>query len=132
MKKTKNNIAPKEITDIWVDFQWDTKKMWELDLPVEVMEIATLEWHLDFPLWEKGTQFYKLSPNEVLKNPGRYVSHFLNVLSADLRFPIDIIWWRKRWIILDGVHRLAKQKYFNYRKVYVRKIPHQAIPLIKK
>ncbi|MEK7096015.1 MAG: hypothetical protein AAB896_01865 [Patescibacteria group bacterium] len=53
-------------------------------------------------------------------------------MQADTLHPIDIMFWRKRWLILDGLHRLMRQAIESKNVVQVRKIPESAIPLIVK
>ena len=53
-------------------------------------------------------------------------------MQADINYPIDIMFWKKRWLILDGLHRLMKQAIEGRQTVQVRKIPESAIPLITK
>ena len=44
---------PEIIKKVGFDFDWDSKKVWALDVPVEEMDIKDLEWHFDIPFWAK-------------------------------------------------------------------------------
>ncbi len=128
----KENKFPKIIKEVGFDFHWDEEKVWVLDIPVEEMDISKLEWHFDIPFWRKPKGFYDLSPNQVLTEQDKYRDEFERTMKADLKYPLDIMFWKNRWLLLDGLHRLVKAKYLGMEKVKVRKIPQEAIPLIKK
>ena len=51
-------------------------------------------------------------------------------MKSDLRHSIDIMENKGKWLILDGLHRLAKAKILGHTKVKVRKIPCSEIPNI--
>lgn len=53
-------------------------------------------------------------------------------MNADMTYPLDIMFWKDRWVMLDGLHRLLKAKHLGMSKVTVRKIPKVAMPIIKK
>lgn len=57
---------------------------------------------------------------------------FGRTLNADTGYPIDVMFWRGRWLILDGLHRLMNLSMQGMEVVKVRKIPVSAIPEIKK
>lgn len=123
---------PKIIKEVGFDFSWDNEKVWELDVPVEETNILELEWHFDVPFWSTLGGYYDLSPNEVLANPGKYSTEFERIMKADMSHPLDIMFWKSRWLMLDGLHRLVKAKQEGKKKVRVRKIPVEYIPQIKK
>lgn len=123
---------PKIIEEVGFDFSWDNKKVWELDIPVEDMDILDLEWHFDIPFWNKSGGYYDLTPNEVLTNPETYNEEFNRTLKAELAYPLDVMFWKDRWLLLDGLHRLVKAKQLGIKKVKVRKIPQESISRIKK
>ncbi len=123
---------PALIEKIGFDFSWSEEKVWALDLPVEEMAVADLEWHLDVPfLWTDGG-YYDLKPIEVMENPETHEKEFRRTMDADLEYPLDIMFWKGRWLFLDGLHRLMKAKLLGHTKVKVRKVPPSAIPLIRK
>jgi len=105
MKLSKDKQFPRIIKDVGFDFHWDNSKVWSLDLPVEDMSLSDLDWHFEIPFWDKPTGgYYDLTPNEVLADPERYKEEFERTLRADLSHPIDIMFWKNRWLILDGLH----------------------------
>ncbi|MCR4277606.1 MAG: hypothetical protein NUV80_03280 [Candidatus Berkelbacteria bacterium] len=124
---------PAIIKEVGFDFDWDEPKVWALDLPVEGMDIKELAWHFDIPfLWTKPNGYYDLKSSQVLDSPDQYYDEHERVANADLSHPIDIMRWRDRWLILDGLHRLMKASVMGLRKVEVHKVPQELIPKIRK
>jgi endonuclease/exonuclease/phosphatase family metal-dependent hydrolase len=116
----------------WFGFDWDVQKVWDLDVAEEYMSVKELEWHLDISLWDHQGQESSVTPRQVLERPDRHEDHFRDIIDSDLSHALDIMWWKEHWLILDGVHRLAKLVREGASEVRVRKIPHSAIPSIKK
>lgn len=123
---------PKIIEDVGFDFHWSEEKVWALEVPAEEMDIKELEWHFDIPFWSTPNGFYDLKPNSVLAEPDNHREEYERTLKADLIYPLDIMYWKKRWLLLDGLHRLVKAKKLGLKKVKVRKVPINAIPKISK
>lgn len=123
---------PKIIKDVGYDFSWDEKKVWELDVPVEEMDVKELEWHFEIPFWNSPSGYYDLTPNQVIENPEKYKEEFKRTMKANLSHPLDIMFWKQRWLLLDGLHRLVKLHKLGMKKVKVRKIPKEAISKIIK
>jgi len=69
-----------------------------------------------------------LKPWEVTKNPDKHSTHWKKIQEADLKYPIDIMENKGRWLILDGLHRLVKAYILKMKTVKVRKISRQKIP----
>lgn len=128
----KNKKVPKIIEEVGFDFGWSEEKVWALDVPAEEMDISELEWHFDIPFWFTPRGYYDLKPTEVLADPNKHRSEYERVMSSDLTYPLDIMCWKNRWLLLDGLHRLVKAKQLGLKKIKVRKIPQEAIPQIKK
>jgi hypothetical protein len=122
------NDYPKIIQEVGFDFHWSEEKVWALEIPAEEMDISELEWHFDIPFWDN----YTLKPNDVLKDSAKYKEEFERTIQSDLFYPLDIMWWKNRWVLLDGLHRLLKAKHLGMQKVMIRKIPIEAISQIKK
>lgn len=123
--------VPDIIKEVGFDFSWDERKVWELDVPIEAMPIDELTWHFDVPfIWSKPDGFYDVNPREVIEHTDQYPEEYQRTLEADAVHPIDIMFWEKRWLIFDGLHRLMKQSIEGKRMVRVRKIPETAIPMI--
>lgn len=116
---------PKEID---YNFKVNHQKLWRLKLPVEEISIKELSFNLDIPYLEKeGTDEWNLSINELIINLEKENSHAKKMSKADTKYPIDIYCHRGNWIILDGVHRLAKLIYLGKKRVLVRRVPESAI-----
>ncbi|TSC90184.1 MAG: hypothetical protein G01um10145_288 [Microgenomates group bacterium Gr01-1014_5] len=128
---TVKHELPKIIKDVGFDFNWSEEKVWALDVPVVDMDVAKLEWHLDIPFWWTNNGFYNLAPREVINNPEKHKEEYERVLNADLKHPLDIMFWRGRWLFLDGLHRFVKAYLRGDKTVKVRKIPQEAILQIK-
>lgn len=123
---------PKIIEEVGFDFSWDEQKVWKLQYPIEQISIDELTWHFKVPfIWSKPNGYYDVEPQEVLDNPNNHPEEYQRTMEADLSYPIDIMYWKGRWLILDGLHRLMKASLQNDKTVKVRKIPESAIPLIK-
>lgn len=128
-----NRELPDIVKEVGFDFSWDERKVWKLDVPTENMPIAELTWHFDLPfIWSKPDGFYDVKPSEVIEHPEQHPEEYERTMRADTEHPIDIMFWKKRWLILDGLHRLMKQAIEGAEIVQVRKIPKTAIPLIRK
>lgn len=125
-------ILPTQIKEVGFDFRWDEKKVWGLALPVEEMPIEELTWHFEIPFWFTKHGFYDLKPAEVLSNPNRYSQKYQRIINTDTSYPIDIMFYKGRYVILDGLHRLAKLAISKALTVKVRKVEESMIPLIEK
>lgn len=124
---------PDIIKKVGFDFSWDERKVWELDAPTEAMPIEELIWHLDVPfIWSEPDGYYDVKPSEVIEHPEMHIKEYERTMQSDIDYPIDIMYWKKRWLILDGLHRLMKQAIQGVSAVQVRKIPESSIPQIKK
>lgn len=125
--------VPKIINEVGFDFHWDNKKIWALNIPVEKIDISELEWHFTVPFWNRPDNgYYDLTPDDVLSNPELYRIEMDRIMQADLSHPLDIMFWKNRWLILDGLHRLVKQKQLGVKTLLVRKVPKDFISRIKK
>lgn len=83
---------PKIIEDVGFDFDWDSRKVWKLDVPTTEMVMEDLIWHFDIPFWEKDdTDDWNLTPWEVIHKKEGSTDHQKRVAEADLSFPIDIM-----------------------------------------
>ena len=81
---------------------------------------------------KEGTDEWNLSISELLKNLDSEPSHAKKINKADLTYPIDLYFYKNEWIILDGVHRLAKALLLKNRTILVRRITEKNIDTIKK
>jgi hypothetical protein len=120
--------VPQIIKDVGFDFDWDSKKVWELDIPVTEMNISELIWHFDIPFWEpEDTDDYNLTPQAVMNHELGTKEHREKIEKADTNHPIDIMENKGRWLILDGLHRLVKLYEKGNKMVQVRIIPREKI-----
>ncbi len=123
---------PEIIKQVGFDFSWDESKVWTLNYPAEEIYISELEWHFKIPFHWHGGKIYNLTSSEIMANPENYKEEYQRTMNSNLDFPIDIMWNKGRWLILDGLHRLMKAKILGQKKVRVRKIPRSEIPNIVK
>lgn len=122
----KNNL-PKIIKEIGFDFNWDIRKVWALDLPVVEMPVKELAWMFEIPFWDS----YKTKPIDVANNPKGHKDQYKRTMATNLSHPLDIMFWKGRWLMLDGLHRLLKAHILGLKTVKVRKIPVSLISQIK-
>lgn len=128
----RQSLMPDIIKQVGFGFRWDERKVWALDVPAEDMDISELAWHFDIPFWSKPGGFYNLPAREVIEHRDENEQEYKRTLQADISHPIDIMLWRGRWLILDGLHRLVKQAIEGKKMVRVRKVPESATPQIAK
>ncbi|HBK33982.1 TPA: hypothetical protein DEP34_02050 [Candidatus Uhrbacteria bacterium] len=114
---------------VGLDFgNWEEEKIWALDLPVVEMDIADLIWHFDAPFWPSDHgERWAITPWDVIHEKEGTLNEQKNMEHADLKYPIDILQNKDRWLILDGIHRLAKSYKLGYSKVNVRMIPREKL-----
>jgi len=126
------NKWPEIIKKVGFDFSWDEKKVWQLEIPVEEMDISKLVWHLDIPfIWHKKG-VYNLGPRKIIEDPKSYPEEYERMMKSDLKYPLDIMRNKGRWLLLDGLHRLMKACSLGMKKINVRKIPRSKIKEILK
>ena len=113
---------PRIIKEVGFDFDWDEEKVWELDVPVEDIDISKLDWHFDLPFWSHPGGYYDLKPREIIDNPNKHPEEHVRTMKSNLKYPLDIMFYKGRWLLLDGLHRLVKAKILNHKTIRVRKI----------
>ena len=124
------SLVPLELGGSLLDFEWDPERLWELDLPVELMHVGELAWYLELPLWRDAGRPSRVTPAKVLADPVRYRDQYRRTLEADLRYPLDVTRRDGRWTVMDGLHRLAKAVVCEWEVVRVRKVPTSAFEFI--
>lgn len=127
----KKNL-PQIIKDVGFDFHWDNEKVWALDLPTKEIPIDDLSWHFDIPFWSENNGFYNLAPKTVLENKDKYADRIERIMVSDISYPLDVMEWKGRLLLLDGLHRLTKHYILGNKKIKVRKVPKEKIPQILK
>ncbi|MEK7623543.1 MAG: GNAT family N-acetyltransferase [Patescibacteria group bacterium] len=132
-KNGRQHQRPKILQDITPEFDWDSTKIWRLDLPTEEMGIDKLAWQFEYPFWEKeGTDDWNLTLKEFLADPTKHPTHYTKVQAADLKHPLDVVFYKGRYRVLDGLHRLAKAYLNGDKTVSVRIIPPEKFGEIQK
>jgi hypothetical protein len=106
---------PASVRDVFPPGGWKLGKLWALELKVEPIEVADLIWLFDLPLWPLNGDRFKVTPNQVTETPMNYRDHYQRVMDADLDFPIHLVAYRGRLVVLDGVHRLLKAHFLRRR-----------------
>lgn len=99
---------PDKIKECGLDFEIDVPKLWSLSAPVVDVPIDELRWHLHYPFWPKNGILFSLQPMEVLDSPHNHELQYSKILSSQLDYSIDVVPYRGRLLILDGLHRLCK------------------------
>jgi len=112
---------------VGLDFgNWDEEKIWKLELPVVEMDIKELVWHFDVPFWPNDSdERWAVSPWDVINKSEGTNNEQSKMQKADLSYPIDIFENKSKWLVLDGLHRLAKAYKQGQEKVSVRIVPKE-------
>lgn len=118
---------PELIKTYWYALDWDVPALWALALPVTTLPMAELAWHLDAPVWSDGETDHALTPRMVLAAPHRYPDEWARLQAADLDYPVEVTFLKDRWLILDGLHRLAKAWRDGVSEMRVRIVPAEAL-----
>jgi len=119
-------MALPKILDI--GFKIDDHKLWELDIPIEEINISDIDYNLDIPYLEKmGTDDWNLSPRMLIQNFDKEKLHASRTRKVDLKYPIEIYKHQGKWIILDGVHRFTKAVLEGHKTIKVRKLTDEII-----
>ena len=112
---------------VGLDFgNWDEEKIWKLELPVVEMDIKELVWHFDVPFWPNDSdERWTVSPWDVINKSEGTKNEQSKMQKADHSYPIDIFENKSNWLVLDGLHRLAKAYNQGQEKVSVRIVPKE-------
>jgi hypothetical protein len=113
---------PPAVRDAFPAVPWRLELVWELDLPVEWINVGDFADLLDLPLWQRDGKRFQVSPHQVLADPSAFPDHYARVMAADLRYPVHLAHHRGRWTILDGYHRLAKAIAIEHLTIASRKL----------
>lgn len=121
---------PKEID---IGFEIDYRKLWELDIPTEEIDISDLKCNMDFPyLEQEGTDDWNLTPRMLIRDFDKEISHATRIEETDLSYPIEIYFHNGNWIILDGVHRYTKSLKNGFKTMKVRKVSQDQLNTVKR
>ncbi|MDR3126210.1 MAG: hypothetical protein LBT92_01095 [Rickettsiales bacterium] len=123
------NKLPDIIEKVGFPFHWEESEVWDLDIPIERMDISELLWHFDIPFWRTDSGRYDLKPSEVIGDLDKYERHKERIENADISYPLDILKNPKTgcWTLLDGLHRLVKLYLRGDASVRVRKVSMEDI-----
>lgn len=110
---------PTALRDWLLPIDWDRERLWALDLPRRRLELEELRWHLDLPWWRHDGVWFQVTPREFLAAPTAHPEHADRVGSADLSYPLHVVPRHRRWLILDGIHRLVKSEMLGLTDVLV-------------
>jgi len=102
---------PQELQAHILPFDWDVCKVWFLPTLPEQIKRSELDYLLDLKLWSSipnAGMLFDISPRSVIESPAASPHQYQRIQQADTSFPIDMLSFRNRRWILDGVHRLAK------------------------
>jgi len=114
-----------------IDFHWDVRKLWAADLPTVELDVAELSWLLDLPFWTVD-QRTDVRPIEVASNPTAFADEYSRTMCADLSYPINVIWLRNRWVVLDGLHRLLKARALTHATITAKTAHMRDLPLFRR
>jgi len=97
--------------ELVLPFDWDVKRVWALEAPVEEVALEKVQFLLGSPFWSRNPRRFTdfdLRPVDVLCGAVRSGHHLDRIDEADTSHPIDLIDHNARLWILDGVHRVAR------------------------
>lgn len=134
--------VPQIIADVaFTSWVWDLKKLHTLEMPVTKMAVDELSWHLDYPFWWSKVGYpasgrYDIYPRDVIAlhgqaRPTEFKDEYEKALWKDYdqtlaadyaNYPLDIIFYKGRWLFLDGLHRLVHAIIDGQTTVKVRKV----------
>jgi hypothetical protein len=129
-----SSLTPDPLRGIWPDFDWENERVWAVEAPTGEMAVSDLAWLLDLPLWSTRPPepLFDLRPRAVLEDQAQHAGHAQRIATADLQYPLDLFEVNGRWVVLDGVHRLARLTQDGARRAAVRCLPASALPLIRR
>ena len=108
-------MTPDSMRDLFPPTRWQLGKLWALELRVEPVEVADLLWMFDLPLWQLNGERFRVTPNQVAATPMNFRAHYQRVMDADLDIPINLVAYRGRLVVLDGINRLLKAHFLRRR-----------------
>lgn len=72
--------------------------------------------------WQKDKPF-SLNPREVLENQDKFDYRMKRIMEVDTNYPIDIMFWKGQWVIVDGLYRYCQLVAKGEKIIKVRKVP---------
>ena len=123
---------PRSVQLACLPFEWDREALYAMQTPTRQQTVRVLDWHFDVPFWADGGRPFQVTPNDVLADPVRYADQYRRTVAADLGYPLTVVWWRRRWTIVDGVHRLLKARIIGLGQVEVREVALMDVPTVER
>jgi hypothetical protein len=124
---------PAHLAEHVLPFNWDVRRVWEQTAEASVLPRVDFDYLLNLSLWSSVPSrgmLFDISPREVIAFPQKSPHQYRRILEAKIEFPIDLLSYRGRQWILDGVHRLAKLALIGGEVVSVRCHPETIISKI--
>jgi hypothetical protein len=115
---------------VLLDFAWDLRRLFALELRQEACLVEDLMWHLDLPFRRANSEMFSVTPNDVRRDPARHPEQWARTLNADLSFPIHVMSHSGRTVILDGIHRLLKAAVEGRSTIRARRLSKVHLPAI--
>ncbi len=125
--------VPAELTEHILPFNWDVRRLWELEAAVTQRPLVNFEYLLNLPLWSSRPNqgmLFDISPRVVMDFPEKSPHQTQRIHSARIDFPIDLLQYQGREWVLDGVHRIAKLSMIGEVVVNIRIHDETVIPKI--
>jgi hypothetical protein len=120
---------PPALRGVIMGAAWDLARLHELELPIEEVAIEELVWQLMLPWWRDAGRPFVVAPEQVRSDPGRYPEQWKRTMDADLRYPIHLV-KRRRWVVLDGVHRLLKARIVGLERIPACRLTREGLRAI--
>ena len=100
---------PSELRGVMLEVAWNQSKLWSIRYEPDLVAVDDLRWHLELPWWSGDDgEWFRVRPADVMAAPARFPVHAARIDNADLAWPVHVLRRRDRWLVLDGIHRLAK------------------------
>ena len=114
-------------------FWRDNDKLHALDIKAERMDMGELWWMLEIPFWEDEKGNIVVTVNQVLADPNKYPEHTELIDECNTNYPVHITKNKlNEWIIVDGLHRMAKLIREGKEEIMVKKVTLEQLWLCKK
>lgn len=121
--------VPSALRGVILEAAWNLDRLHELELPIESIPVGELVWQLMLPWWRDAEGPFAVTPEQVRSDPQRYPKQWERTMNADLRYPIHLV-RRRRWVVLDGVHRLLKAQILGLERIPAGCVTREALRTI--
>lgn len=93
---------PPQIQEVLPGGRWSLQRMWALENPSYRVPLSQFTWRLERPIWRLAGERFQLSPARVMHEPELHPEHHARILAAELSYPLCVMRWEGRLLILDG------------------------------